>query len=102
MWRFLIRALEINDKTTLAMSENEEMIVATSDIAFAVKKDGSTIIGKDNDPTTFIRLYKALTEYALKCDEVELVGLAFTEMLGSQMLHSVIEKRVMSLEKNKE
>lgn len=84
------------------MAENDEMIIATSDIAFAVKKDGSTIIDKNLEPSILVKVYKALTEYSLNCEESDLMLFAFVELLCSGTLHSVIERRVMSLKRDKE
>ncbi len=84
------------------MAENDEMIIATSDIAFAVKKDGSTIIGKSLSHKELISLYKALEQYARICDEKDLVVFALVEALLGMCVHGVIEERVLAMKSNKE
>ena len=96
----MIEAREINGKTTTSMAENDEMIIATSDIAIAIKKDGSSIVDKSITPEVLTELYKVLTDYVQKCDEKDFLAFALVDMVCGLILHTTIKGRAEKIERS--
>ena len=76
------------------------LIVPTSDIIFAVKKDGSYIANFSQGggvAESNMMLFEALAKYAEECPEKELTAFALSHALLNRLVRDVIMKRMAKL-----
>lgn len=77
------------------MNETENLIIPTSEIAFAVKKDGSVIC--DDNPKSYLDLWRGLTKHAEAIDAEKMTAFALACALCSENLRFVVAKRLETM-----
>ena len=82
------------------MEQTEEMIILKSDIAIAVKKDGTTLI-QATDHTSFIALFEGIAKWLEKADIATVAEYCLSELIGRQAIRIVINKKQRELEGEK-
>ena len=82
------------------MEQNEEMVIMKSDLAIAVKKDGTFII---NNPKleTYVKLYEGIAAYLKTVDEVCVAEFCFGELVGRPAINQVISDLHKEIEDRK-
>lgn len=82
------------------MEQNEEMVIMKSDIAIAVKKDGTFII---NNPKleTYVKLYEGIAAYLKTAGEVCVAEFCVGEMVGRAVIKEVMGDKMKELEEKK-
>ena len=79
------------------MEQNEELIIAKSDIAIAVKKDGTFIINTP-DVDTYVALYEGIANYLKTADDMLLVKYLLGDLLGRTKIKAVLEVKQREVE----
>lgn len=82
------------------MEQNEEMAIMKSDLAIAVKKDGTFII---NNPKmeTYVKLYEEIAAYLKTAGEVCVAEFCVGELIGRKAINQVISDKMKELEDRK-
>lgn len=82
------------------MEKNEEMVIMKSDLAIAVKKDGTFII---NNPQmqNYVKLYEGIADYLKNSREVCVAEFCIGELIGHKAIEKVISDRTKEIEDRK-
>lgn len=82
------------------MEQNEEMVIMKSDLAIAVKKDGTFII---NNPKieTYVKLYEGIAAYLKTAGEVCVAEFCVGELISRKAIDQVISDKMKELEDRK-
>lgn len=82
------------------MEQNEEMVIMKSDLAIAVKKDGTFII---NNPQmeTYVKFYEGIAAYLKAADRVDLAQFCVGELIGRKAIEKVISDEIKEIEDRK-
>ena len=82
------------------MEQNEEMVIMKSDLAIAVKKDGTFII---NNPKmeTYVKLYEGIAAHLKTAKDVCVVEFCFGELIGRPAINQVISDKQTEIEDRK-
>lgn len=82
------------------MEQNEEMVIMKSDLAIAVKKDGTFII---NNPKleTYVKLYEGIAAYLKTVDEVCVAEFCFGELIGRKAIEILMSNKMNEIEDRK-
>lgn len=82
------------------MEQNEEMVIMKSDLAIAVKKDGTFII---NNPQmeTYVNLYKGIAAHLKTAGKVDIAKFCIGEMVGHPAIEEVISDEIKEIEDRK-
>lgn len=82
------------------MEQNEEMVIMKSDLAIAVKKDGTFII---NNPKmkTYVKLYEGIAAYLKTAGEVCVVEFCVGELIGRPAINRLISDLEKEIEDRK-
>lgn len=79
------------------MEQNEEMVIMKSDLAIAVKKDGTFII---NNPKmeTYVKLYEGIAAYLKTAGNVCVAEFCFGELIGRNAIEKVMSDKKKEIE----
>ena len=82
------------------MEQNEEMVIMKSDLAIAVKKDGTFII---NNPKmeTYVKLYEGIAAHLKAANEVCVAEFCVGELIGRPAINQVISDLTKEIEGRK-
>ena len=85
------------------MEKENQLIVPTQDIAFAVLKDGSRIVnftdggGEKPNVESMMKFFKAVADFFDTCSEKEFIAASLMYMLTSSQIHAALERRTAQM-----